>query len=405
MPGFITFMARYVVKRVLPVVCLFLAGTHGSFGGGPSIRKTDVWATAYYAGWMQGWSNNGHLRAGDIDYSAVTHIIHFALVPRPDGTFDWNANSITETNSAALVARARTAGKKVLIAVGGWGSDVAFRRATDAHNRRAFVSNLVRFVDTRGYDGVDLDWEVLEASDASQYIAFVVALRSALNELKPPRLLTAAVSWQPDVFGKVHQYFDQINVMTYDMAGAWSDWVTWHNAPVYDGGATFPTTGKPLPSAHGQINSFIAAGVPPDKLGIGIDFYGYVWSGGAGTSTGGSVEPRQKWTLPPSVQSNVPYFTIMRDYYRPEFYQWDTSAHAAYLRIDNPGAVADKFVTYDNEASIRKKFEYARSSKLGGVFIWELGAGYRPELGARRRDPLLQAVKTALSISLGSRGE
>ena len=66
----------------------------------------------------------------------------------------------------------------------------------------------------------------------------------------------------------------------------------WHNAAIYDGGARFPSGGL-VPSSDGMVGSYISAGVPASKIGIGIDFYGYAWNGGDGTSTGGATEPRQ----------------------------------------------------------------------------------------------------------------
>ena len=94
--------------------------------------------------------------------------------------------------------------------------------------------------------------------------------------------------------------FDQINLMTYDLAGTWPGWVTWFNAPIYDGGYRFPSTGGLVPSTDGMVNSFIAAGVASGKLGIGIAFYGDLWAGGTGTSTGGAALPRQSWTTAPT---------------------------------------------------------------------------------------------------------
>src|ERR1043166_6024171 len=108
------------------------------------------WVTAYYAGWSQGWYNNGVLPAEEIDYSAVTHIVHFSLVPGSDGSIDYSSNSITPTNSSALVAAAHAAGKKVLICVGGWGTEGGFAGASSVGTRATFVANLINFMTTRG---------------------------------------------------------------------------------------------------------------------------------------------------------------------------------------------------------------------------------------------------------------
>lgn len=359
-----------------------------------SFAQSDIWVTAYYAGWSQGWFNNGVLPAEAIDYDAVTHIIHFALWPRADGSLDSDANSIRPSNSAALIARAHAAGKKVLISVGGWASDVNFRQATSLLTLPTFVDNLVNFMTSRGYDGIDIDWERLELSDIPQYTLFIKELRSRLNQISPRPLLTAAVIWQPAVFATLANDFDQINIMTYDISGAWPGWVVWHNAPVSTQGLRFPSNGRLIPSAETMIDDFLAAGVPAKKLGIGIDFYGYIWSGGSGTPTGGVTAPGQTWTSAPRIQVNVPYYSLIPQYYRPEYYRWDSVAQAAYLSIDRPGSADDKFISYDNEISCARKIAYARSRGIGGVFIWELGGGQLPAQFPNR-DRLLQAVKIA----------
>ncbi|MBI3787776.1 MAG: T9SS type A sorting domain-containing protein [Ignavibacteriales bacterium] len=359
------------------------------------FAQSDIWVTAYYGGWSQGWFNNGILPAQDIDYSAVTHIIHFGLVPKSNGTIDSDANSIRQSNSSELISRAHAAGKKVIISVGGWGTDVSFRGATSILNLPSFVENLANFMSSRGYDGIDIDWEVLELTDLLQYTLFIKQLRARLDRISPRPLLTAAVNWQPGIFASLLNEFDQINIMTYDMSGAWPGWVSWHNAPVLSSGLKFPSNGRLLPSAESMVDEFIAAGIPAKKIGIGIDFYGYIWSGGTGTPTGGVTGPRQSWTSPPSIQVNVPYYTLMNNYYQPQYYRWDTLAQAAYLSIDNPGSADDKFITYDNEMSCQKKVEYARNKGIGGVFIWELGGGQLPA-SYTSRDRLLQSIKTAV---------
>ncbi len=346
------------------------------------------WVTAYYAGWQQ-----GYLPAQSVDYSAVTHICHFALVPNSNGSLDDQSNGVTATNAAAVVSAAHAAGKKVLITVGGWGTESAFLGATASGTRATFVNNLVSLMRARGYDGIDIDWEPLNAGDAANYTALVSDLRTALNAITPRPLLTMATQWTASISATVATQVDQINIMTYDLAGAWPGWVTWHNSATYSGTTKI---GSQLISCDDLVNAWSAAGVPLAKLGIGIDFYGYVWSGGAGTPTGGATAPNQTWTTAPSVTSNVAYHDIMDTYYQPGYYRWDANAQASYLSIDNAGSSSDKFISYDDQATIRAKFAYARNKHIGGLIIWELGGGYRANKPAGQRDSLLQAVKQAL---------
>jgi chitinase len=369
---------------------LFAIALLGLLGAGGTKVHAGLWNSAYYAGWMQ-----DYLPAEQVDFTAMTHVIHFAVVPRTDGSLDSATNAVSFANSTDVVTRAHAAGVKVLISVGGEDSAPGFRGATIAANRPRFVTNLVKFVTSRGYDGVDVDWEPLDAPDVGLYSNLVNDLRVALNAITPRPLLTAAVGSQPALLASLQGRFDQINLMTYSFSGAYSGWVTWFNAPIYDGGYRFPSTGELVPSADGVVSNFLAHGVAASKLGIGISFYGCVWSGGSGTSTGGAALPRQSWKVPPKV-TDIAYSAIMSTYYQPQLYFWDTNTQSAYLSIDQPGSANDKFISYDDPRACRAKVAYVKQRGLGGLIIWELGGGYRVDQPAGQRDLLLQSVKQAL---------
>ena len=348
-------------------------------------------SVAYYAAWNQ-W---GHMPASAVGFSALSHVIHFAVVPRSDGTLDSEINGVISTHSAEVVARAHAVGTKVLISVGGAGSAPGFRSACAPDKLESFIHNIVAFMSSRGYDGVDLDWEPLVASDAAQFASLVNGLRPALDAISPRPLLTAAVASEPALLAGLQQHFDQIHLMTYDLAGPWPGWVTWFNAPIQDGGYRFPSTGGSVPCAEGMLNTFLNAGVDARKLAIGIDFYGRVWNGGAGTSTGGVSLPRQTWTTAPTMSYQA-YHQIMTNHYLPERHFWDKDAQAAYLSINQAGSADDKFISYDDPTACLAKVRYSSQHGLGGVMIYELGGGFRPDQPAGQREPLLQAVNEAV---------
>lgn len=340
--------------------------------------QSQPWVSAYYAGWMQ-----SYLPPSAIDYSAVTHIIHFSVAPS-GANVNGSGNGITPASSAAIVQAAHAAGKKVLVTCGGWGDDAAFVTATNATNRTAFVNNIVQFILANGYDGIDIDWEPI--TSPSQFKLFIPELRAALDAARPGLLLTiASMGGDHATISSVASAFDQINIMTYDMSGAWQGWVVWHNAPIYDGGLKFPGTNKLVPSANGDIDSYVAAGIPKSKLGIGADFYGYVWSG--------VTRPGQSWTSTPSVTSNVPYYQLMSTYGSTPA-EWDSAAQAAFISVPTG---TGKFVSLDNEQTMFAKAAYVKNKGIGGMIIWELGGGYQASAPAGQRDRLLKAVKAAFA--------
>jgi chitinase len=86
------------------------------------------------------------------------------------------------------------------------------------------------------------------------------------------------------------------------------------------------------------------------------------------------------------VATAVAYYDLMSTYFQSNLYHWDSAAQAAYLSIDNTGSANDKFISYDNETTVAAKAQYAKTKGLGGVFVWELGGGYRSTMPAGQQD-------------------
>lgn len=355
------------------------------------------WCTGYYPGYEQ-----SSMPASNIDFTALTHVIHFSVIPNTDGTLNSSGNGITLANSSDIVTHAHAAGKPVIICVGGAETETNFEYATSNATLSVFVNNLTNFMAARGYDGVDIDWEPLTTNDEPQFTNLVYTLRSALNAFPQHKLLTVAAGAYPPygdpptnqyiMYAALQNQFDQINIMTYDLSGPYGGWVTWFNSPIYDGGYRFPSTGGLVPSVNGAVGNFILYGVSPSKLGIGVAFYGDIWQGGTGTSTGGVTQPRQSWAGAPSMISQS-YNTIIAGYYQSNLYHWDANGQAAYLSITNSNSANDKFITYDDQRTCQSKVSYARNQGLGGVMIWDLTQDHQ----SGQPDPLLQALKQAFA--------
>ncbi|BDI30987.1 hypothetical protein CCAX7_30380 [Capsulimonas corticalis] len=340
-----------------------------------------LWVSAYYANWVQ---EAGVLTPEKIDYSAFSHLIHFHVIPANDGTID-PVKSITEAESAALLAPAHAAGRKVLLCVGGGDTGAAFRSAISEEIRPRFITTLVTLATSRGYDGLDIDMEPIEDVDVPNYEAFIHELHAQMKLVNPDLLLTCAISSQAPMFGRLAPEFDQVNAMTYDQAGLWDGWKTWFNSALYNGGERRLNAVRAFPSVSDSVRDYLLAGIPRTKLGIGLAFYGYAWTGADG--------PNQS-TQGVKVDA-IEYYNIMDKYDNPERRRWDNGAHAPYLSVEATEGSDRKFISFDNELLITQKIDYARKQHLGGLIIWELGSGYRDSQPEGKKDVLLQSVKHA----------
>jgi chitinase len=348
--------------------------------------KADLWRTGYYPGYATA------MPPSEIDFSALSHIVHFSVLPNGDGSLNTATNNITPLGTAALVTAAHNANVKVLICIGGAGSYFPNAAGPNLSN---FIYNLTNFMAAGNYDGIDVDWEPLNDSDTNTYVSFISGLRAALNRFSTHKLLATAVppSTTPAAVATVAADFDPINLMTYDYSGPYEGWVTWFNSPLYNGGYTFPSNpGEYVPSTDVTLTNFLTAGIPAAKLGIGLPFYGYVWGGGNDGAGNGMSYPRESWEIAPTNFYTVTYNQIVSSNFPAGDFNYDTVAQAAWIGLSGHGT-NNMFIAYDSPRACEAKISYARNHGIGGVIIWELSQDHI----SGQPDPLLEAVKQAMA--------
>jgi chitinase len=373
-------MRRIAALALSTLASCASAGTDTIFSSGFDASR---WVLGYYVGYERGL-----YPIEDVDFGALTHLMIGRARPLADGsvTTDFDIDDMDGPAWAhAAVDAAHAAGRKAVLMVGGAGEIDGWRSAAAPAHRVAFVANLLSTVDTFGFDGLDLDWEPLEDGDRTDFAALAQALRTA----RPQLILTVPVGWinanfaEPDPWwATVAPLFDRIDVMTYDMAGPWDGWQSWHNSALYGESGTTPS------SVSSSVAYFLASGVPASRLGVGTAFYGYCWLGVTGPhQDGGSIS---------AGDSTMSYANIMTGYYSPAVSAWDATARVPYLSSAAPlGSAGCNFVSYEDAASIAEKGAFVRAQGLGGTIIWTISQGYIPAAPPGQRNPLLDAIRTA----------
>ncbi|MGM0588458.1 MAG: glycoside hydrolase family 18 protein [Bacteroidota bacterium] len=366
----------------------------------------NIWVSAYLATWQHDagtpYSNWGAVTTEEIDWDAFTHLFYFALNIGPDGRPSHSFDPTLRRNMNAdrlkdIVPAAHRHQKKILLSVGGSGNYEGFKSSIQPQNRDQFIATLTEMITKYGFDGIDLDMEPIRPSDYNNFKALVKELHNHFSNIKTRQnnqpMITIAALKGPSisrVYAEVQEYVDQINIMTYDMAQAWSGWQAWHNSALFNDRITFDRTGELMPSVHNKLNIAMQAGIARQKLGIGIDFYGYIWHG---------IHRLEKWPDWPRQDlsiiersGGVPY-SELHERYPLDRAAWDPIAETSFLNLDQPRA----FISFDNERSVRRKIQFASQEGIGGVILWEIGGGYLPANVSGTRAPLLQAIQHELS--------
>jgi chitinase len=229
---------------------------------------------------------------------------------------------------------------KVLLSIGGWGSGGFSEMAADTALRKAFAADCQRVVQQFGLDGIDIDWEfptitlagISASSDDTRNFTLLMAdIRKAIGADKLLTLATHTSARFID-FEAINPYIDFVNMMTYEMAA-----VPKHHSALHPSALSGQMYGTLAIDRH------IEAGVPPEKLVLGIPFYGKM---GVNNQ---SVYYRQILQLEGLTDN------------------WDDKAQVPYLTNDRGEIVC----VYENVRSIGVKCQYLRSRKLLGAMYWE----------------------------------
>jgi chitinase len=145
--------------------------------------------------------------------------------------------------------------------------------------------------------------------------------------------------------------------MAYDYVEPGSDPLTGHHAPLF----TNPADARNY-SSDASVRLFEQAGVPAEKILLGMPFYGHVWGEVADTNHG-MMQPGK-----PIPNAYAPFSAIAGTMLNQGFVRyWDPIASAPYLYNSEKHI----FVSYEDTESIAAKCRYVLQHKLGGVMFWD----------------------------------
>lgn len=358
------------MKRVV-ISLLWAAGMLSCAGRGNTKEKAKNDTAGFVViGYVAGY--NGLIETRALDVAKLTHI-NYAFVDVKDNRA-WLHHEETDTTNFRMLNLLKkiNPGLKIMISIGGWSWSRNFSDAAlTESSRKTFASSSAGIIHQYDLDGIDIDWEypnmrgdgnVFRPEDKQNYTLMFAELRHALDSLQTltnrKYQLTTAVGGFPEFIrntemAKAQQYLDYVNIMTYDYS--WG--VAGHHTNLYASVDSLREN-----SADKAVKDYMAAGVPPAKLVMGLAFFGR----GGIVSTANNHGFNQKIILP----ANGGGFTYLKDSLigQKGFVRyWDENAQAPYLFNDS----TKHFISYDDETSVRIKSKYVLYNQLGGVMFWE----------------------------------
>lgn len=415
---------HYLLRALIAFVIIIVSGTSAV------MAQSSMFVTGYFAN-----HSVNSLPPEDVDYSALTHIIHFStdvsmtapyLLPLVSGadSAEYEGSFTGRNIQAALITSAHARGVKVLMSVAnvnfyGGNNAIMTYITQDSGRCQTFVNATLAYARRKGYDGVDLNWEWPNSGDEQGYTRMMRMFRRGLDQWPIRGLLTHAL-YPTAGFGTgatirgayniplLNQYMDQHNVELYGLHALQTNSRLGYTFALAEGtveaaGGFYDaiTLSDSFPHHTDQQNcgplGLVRGGWDKKKMGVGLGFLYYHLTSPSPLLIGGT----NFGTWQNRIRYN--YGDVIGNLFGRHPRLWDDKAKMPYKKWQDANGY--NFLTYEDSLSLYIKAKWAKDNNFGGIMIYELGTGYITKTTWEQwyipgytgnRDPLLKGIKNAV---------
>ena len=285
------------------------------------------------AAYVTGWNADMPLP----DCSVLTHI-NYAF-GKVNDTYDGVIVQRPE-RLRQLVELKKNSKIYIVLSIGGWTAGGFSEMASTERRRKEFAKDCKRIVKDFGLDGIDIDWEYPSCSEAGissspadidNFTLLIKELRKTLGKDYLLSCATIADAKYVD-FKAIEPYVDLVNIMMYDVGNP-----PYHHASLYRSEMSGRVTAEEALQAH------LDAGMPVNKLVLGVPFYGRSVKDFGDVAYGALVKRNDVTRM------------------------WDDVAKTPYL-INNDGEMV---CSYEDAESLGWKCLFIKEKGMRGAMYWE----------------------------------
>ena len=324
-----------------------LVGTASLTGCSPTQQSQAPFTLNTVAGYVVPWDSRSIVAVGRDELTEVSPVWY---QPTEGGQIVF-ASRQAQRSQSSVETQTSSHGSAIVPTIsnfrnGRWDGELIHHIITDPQTRAAHIAAIMDVIQSRGWAGIDLDYESLQASDREAYSAFIRELAITLHRAQKRLTLTVhAKTAEPGDWSGAHaqdwralgKSADEVRVMAYD----------------YSTENSSPGPIAPLTWVRSVLKLAVSE-VPREKIVLGVATYGYDWPGG---QEGHDVQ----WADAEA---------IARD--RTAAVMWDPTSQSPWFSYaDDQGH--PHTVWYENARSLHAKLDLARQYRVAGVFIWRLG--------------------------------
>ncbi|KAF3491741.1 chitinase [Arthroderma uncinatum] len=269
---------------------------------------------------------------------------------------------------------------KIWIAVGGWAfndpgptASIFSDLAASESKQEVFFDSVVKFMNTFGFDGIDIDWEYPvdqdrggRPDDFKNFVSFIKNLKkrmSADGQTRGVSLTLPSSYWYLKHFDIVslEKHVDWFNLMSYDIHGPWDIGKKWTGS--------FLNSHTNMTEIQDALDLLWRNYIHPDKVVLGVAFYSRSFTmespgctepkcGALSDGIAGKCSRTTGVLLNPEIQDIIKAKGLTPKLHRKEAVKsvsWD-----------------NQWVSFDDEVTWRMKLNTARAQCISNVMVWAI---------------------------------
>ncbi|MBP9083870.1 MAG: T9SS type A sorting domain-containing protein [Bacteroidia bacterium] len=318
----------------------------------PSLLKPKSLSKVIY-GFHPYWLSDA--TASQYYYSLLTHIAYFSAEVDNSISTTGGFSTTHSWSSTQVVNYAQSCGLKVHLTI------VMFSNHSNvlanSTYRQNLINNILAQVNLRNADGVNIDFEGITSSQAANFRTFVFDLGTSLKAISKELVVCIpSVDWSSvftsTFFSTVNSVVDYYFLMSYGYFYSGST----------TAGPVAPLTGRTY-CVENSVSSYINAGAGSSRLILGSPYYGIDWPVtnsdrmSATTGTGSSIFYSSAKTKLASIPETDKFYDAT---YRVPWYRYQDGSQW-------------RQVWYEDDISLKEKYDLINSQMLAGPGIWALG--------------------------------
>lgn len=207
------------------------------------------------------------------------------------------------------------------------------------------------------------------SAEAATYAALVGETRAAFHAVNPSYQISTCVAWSPnDIDGRAYPYVDLakgsdlLYVMDYDT-----------RSQIFD--QCIAAANAPVAGMIKGIEGYLNLGIAPEKLVLGVPWYGYHYPCVSGTARDARFCPIKSVPFRGVNCSDAAgneldgskILSVLRSAQATTGLRWDENMGAPYFNAIDAGTGAVAQYWFDNARSLAPKYAWARARGLAGV--------------------------------------